>query len=384
MTSATERRVVVAGAGNMGRKWIATIAGTPGARVVGILDVDLAAATAAARSIDSPGVQVRTDVADLADLIATTGADVVMDATIPAAHHPVTAIALRSGCAVIGEKPAAQTVAQALSLCAGAEAYERLVLVSQSRRYNPHVDALVAHGTVLGDLGILQTDFYRAPHFGGFREEMDHPLLLDMAIHPFDTARYVLGAEPVSVFCRSFNPSWSWYRGDAAAVATFEMDSGAQYTYNASWCSDGAETSWNGSWRLNGTHGTVLWDGESDPVPDVGPQVPPSGHAADHGAARSGIAGAWDAFLAALEAPRVAGPRGHIHENVLSLVMVEAAIASARAGLPLAIDDLLERARERALADETDPVVRERLACWGPVREHLLAAGRAGVAGVLG
>ncbi|WP_154793593.1 Gfo/Idh/MocA family protein [Occultella kanbiaonis] len=372
MTAASERRVVVAGAGNMGRKWIATIAATPGARVVGIVDVDAATASAAAGTLDG-GAQVGTE---LAGLVAATGADVVMDATIPAAHHAVTATALRAGCAVIGEKPAAQTLAQALSLCAGAEAYDRLVLVSQSRRYNPHVDALAANGASLGGLGIGQTDFYRAPHFGGFREEMDHPLLLDMAIHPFDTARYVLDAEPVSVYCRSFNPPWSWYRGDAAAVATFEMDSGAQYTYNASWCSDGAETSWNGAWRLNGAGGTVRWDGESEPVLDAATDLDPAAPAATESAARSGIAGAWDAFLAALEAPPTTPrPRGHIHENVLSLAMVEAAISSARAGLPVVIDDLLEQARERALADETDPLVRERLAGWGTVRDHLLGAG---------
>jgi predicted dehydrogenase len=381
MTTASEHRVVVAGAGNMGRKWIGTIAATPGARVVGILDVDEAAATAAAGTLGRQDTRIGTDVADLADLIATTGADVVMDATIPAAHHTVTATALRAGCAVIGEKPAAQTLAQALSLCAGAEAYDRLVLVSQSRRYNPHVHALAAHGAGLGELGIGQTDFYRAPHFGGFREEMDHPLLLDMAIHAFDTARYVLDAEPVGVYCRSFNPPWSWYRGDAAAVATFEMDSGAQYTYNASWCSDGAETSWNGAWRLNGAGGTVLWDGESEPVLDAA-DLDRGAAAAGTSRARSGIAGAWDAFCSALDAPATSPrPRGHIHENVLSLVMVEAAISSARAGLPVAIDDLLENALVRALADETDPLVRERLTGWGPVRDHLLGAGRAAAVG---
>ena len=32
-----------------------------------------------------------------------------------------------------------------------------------------------------------------APHFGGFREEMDNVLLLDMAIHTFDAARFVSG-----------------------------------------------------------------------------------------------------------------------------------------------------------------------------------------------
>ena len=39
----------------------------------------------------------------------------------------------------------------------------------------------------------VHADFFVAPHFGGFREEMDHVLLLDMAIHTFDAARYMTG-----------------------------------------------------------------------------------------------------------------------------------------------------------------------------------------------
>ena len=39
---------------------------------------------------------------------------------------------------------------------------------------------------------------------------MDSPLLVDMSIHTFDAARYVTGADPVSVQCTEFNPAWSW------------------------------------------------------------------------------------------------------------------------------------------------------------------------------
>ena len=46
---------------------------------------------------------------------------------------------------------------------------------------------------------------------------MAYPLLKDMAIHQFDLARDLIGSEPVSISCESFNPGWSWYAGDAAA-----------------------------------------------------------------------------------------------------------------------------------------------------------------------
>ena len=35
---------------------------------------------------------------------------------------------------------------------------------------------------------------------------MDSPLVLDMAIHTFDQARFITGANPISVYCHEFNP----------------------------------------------------------------------------------------------------------------------------------------------------------------------------------
>ena len=53
----------------------------------------------------------------------------------------------------------------------------------------------------LGRLGLVACDVFKAPHFGGFRDEMAYPLLMDMAIHQFDLARDLIGSEPVSVSC---------------------------------------------------------------------------------------------------------------------------------------------------------------------------------------
>lgn len=57
-------------------------------------------------------------------------------------------------------------------------------------------------------------------HFGGFRDKMPSPLILDMAIHHFDLARYMSGADPVAVYAKEFNPAGSWYKGDVSATAS--------------------------------------------------------------------------------------------------------------------------------------------------------------------
>ncbi|MFE6971949.1 Gfo/Idh/MocA family protein [Isoptericola sp. NPDC057653] len=353
----------------MGRAWLTAVGAEPGAELAGVVDLDVDAARRALADAGLAGVPVGTDAVDLA---RATGARAVVDVTVPAAHHPVTTAALFAGLPVLGEKPAAATVAETLSLVAAAEVTGQLFMVSQSRRYNPQLAAFRRQAGTLGRPGLLTTEFFRAPRFGGFREEMAHPLLVDMAIHPFDTARYLLDAEPVSVYCESFNPPWSWYSGDAAASAVFEMTGGVRYAYTGSWCSPGRETSWNGAWRLSGEHGTASWDGDHDPEVERAPA--PAGEEARGGAAGGestgeGIAGALTAFLAALDGGPV--PRGEVHENVLSLAMVEAAVASATSGERVLVDDVLERAHAEALATEAREDVRARLASWTSVRAAL-------------
>jgi predicted dehydrogenase len=168
-----------------------------------------------------------------------------------------------------------------------------------------------------------------------------------MAIHPFDSARYLLDAEPVSVYCDEYNPGWSRYRGAAAATAIFRMSGDQRYVYTASWCSPGLETSWNGTWRISAAGGSARWDGDNPPIVEA---------VADPGGASSvpvdkateGIAGALAEFVEALRSGRT--PRGEVHENLLSLAMVHGAVESAASGRPILIDDVLNRARAEALA----------------------------------
>src|SRR5947199_4278988 len=231
----------------MGRHWLATVSAARGVELVGIADLDLDAARAAAVDAARPDLPVGSDAVVLAE---KTSAQALINVTVPEAHHPVTTAALFAGLPVLGEKPAADDVSHALSLAAAAEVTGELFMVSQSRRWNPQLSTLHSMTAHLGAIGTVTTDFFRAPHFGGFRDRMAHPLLVDMAIHPFDSVRFLLGAEPVSAYCQTYNPAWSWYAGDANATAVFEMETGTRYVYNGSWCSPGAETSWNGTWRV--------------------------------------------------------------------------------------------------------------------------------------
>jgi predicted dehydrogenase len=365
--------VVMVGAGGMGRAWLRAIAAEPLVELAAVADLDLDVARDAIVATGSPTVPVGPDAVALAQ---ATGALAVVDVTIPAAHHPVTTAALFAGLPVLGEKPAAATLAEALSLCAAAEVTGELFMVSQSRRWNPRLAAFRDLLTTLGPVATLTTQFFKAAHFGGFREEMADPLLVDMAIHAFDSARFLLRAEPTAVLCEAYNPPWSWYAGNAATSATFTLDNGARYAYHGSWCAPGAETSWNGDWRASAEHGSVLWDGEGPPVSFVdeghmerqfldGP-TDAAGRPAPVRDGPDGIAGALCAFAEALRSGGT--PDGEVHGNIMTLAMVEAAAHAAATGRRVALDDVLADAHHEAVRTETRDDVRAALRSWTDLR----------------
>lgn len=343
-------RAVSVGAGGMGRGWLRALSRSDDVDLVGVVDVNPDAIPAALADVlgDDPAVDDIVTGTELTAVARSAEADMVVDVTIPEAHHAITLEAFSLGLPVIGEKPMAATLAEAASLTTAAEKAGELFMVSQSRRYDRNLFALKALAGRLGHVDIVTTEFFKAPHFGGFRDEMDHPLVLDMAIHSFDSARFLLDAEPVAVYCEEYNPTWSWYAGDAGSTAIFEMSGGQRYVYTGSWCSPGAETSWNGRWRVSGSAGSATWDGDDAPAADT-PAAEPSGVPESAAATPpgAGIAGSLSEFVHALRTGTT--PMGECHDNLLSLAMVHAAIASSQTRARVDVRDILDDARELAL-----------------------------------
>ncbi len=332
-------KAVLVGAGGMGRAWAKNLSECPDVDIVGWVDLRPEAAASGAADLGLTELYLG---ADLGVALAERRPDFVVDVTVPEAHRDVTLQALAAGLPVLGEKPMADSMAHAHEMVAASERAGKLYMVSQSRRYDARLAALRALIVgATGPLGLLNSDFYIGAHFGGFRDEMPNVLLLDMAIHTFDAARYLGGADPVAVYCEEFNPPWSWYRSNASATAIFEMTGGLRYTYRGSWCAEGRHTSWESEWRASGPHGTATWDGLGAPVADVvsetsgfTSQTEVRGVAVAEGAP-SGIAGSLRDFLNALRTG--ATPMGECHDNIKSLAMVFAAIESAGSGQRVAV-----------------------------------------------
>lgn len=335
----TSLRALLVGAGGMGRAWARAIANNPDLSLIGWVDPFTDRVGDGIASLGLSDVAVEEDIEPA---LAKWSPDFVVDVAVPEAHHQITRRCLEAGVAVLGEKPMAVNLEEARDLVRLSDRTSTLFVVSQNRRYNAKLaafKALVAQR--LGGIGHLNAEFYRAPHFGGFREEMDSPLLVDMAIHTFDAARYVTGVDPINVLCTEFNPAWSWYRGAASAVAEFEFTDRIRFSYEGSWCANGLETSWDSSWRALGARGSAIWDGTSNPVAEVrqpGDEGPGTERVEVGPAAISGdgIAGSLADFVKALRTGET--PMNECHDNIKSFAMVAAALESSRSGRRVAVE----------------------------------------------
>jgi predicted dehydrogenase len=335
-------RAVLVGGGGMGRAWARTLQGSPNAKIEGWVEVDGETMAAALNEVP---LELSYAGPSLTEALQQIRPDFVVDVTPPEVHRLVTLEALDAGIPVIGEKPMAESMESAKEMVAAASRARRIYMVSQSRRFDGRVKAfqsLVARE--IGPPGILHADFFRGPHFGGFRDQMESPLLLDMAIHTFDQARYVLGTNAVSVLAEEYNPLWSWWAGDACANALFEMSDGARFSYGGSWCAEGMPTSWEASWRAVGARGSVLWDGHGSPAgerlaDDQGFERPMTPIGEDSHKITGGIGGALEEFCHALRSGRT--PMCSAEDNIQSLAMVFAAKASAAEGRRVKISEML-------------------------------------------
>lgn len=333
--------VVLCGCGAMAKGWLRAVQSTPDLRdalsVVGLVDLDQNVARALADEFKLGAVFTGTD---LGEVLEQTRADIVFDVVIPAARHPVVRTALAHGCHVLSEKPMSSSMSEAADLIEAAKAAGKIHSVVQNRRFISGVRRMrrFVESGVIGDITAIHCDFFIGPHFGGFREKMDNVLLLDMAIHTFDAARYVSGKQPLSVYCLETNPRGSWYAHGASANAVFQLSDDVVFTYRGSWCAEGERTSWESAWRIVGTKGMLTWDGEETFKASVaGTQdgllrgftpvevLPPAREEETHGHA-SVIAD----FLKAIRTGQPSETDGQ--DNIKSLAMVFGAIESARTG----------------------------------------------------
>ncbi|MEZ4669759.1 MAG: Gfo/Idh/MocA family oxidoreductase [Anaerolineae bacterium] len=250
-------KVIQVGIGGMGTAWLNTVLQSPEVEFAAFVEVNDQIATAQA---DKFALDRGLIFKSLPAALEAVKADGVINVTPPQFHREVSFAALEAGLPVLSEKPLAGTLDDAQAIVKKANQTGVLHMVTQNYRYHQpcHTLKTVLASGELGRIGAVTVEFFKGPHFGGFREEMPYPLIIDMSIHHFDLMRFFLESDPLSVFGRSWNPAWSWYKGDASASVSLQFANGVAVAYNGSWCSQGQETPWNAHWRFECEKGVVI------------------------------------------------------------------------------------------------------------------------------
>ena len=193
-------RIAVLGVGRIGRMHAELIARrTPGAVLAAVQDVNGAAASEVGEML---GVSHTTDVATV---MASPDVDAVAICSSTDTHVELLVAAARAGKAIMCEKPISLdlgTVDRALAEVAEAGVP---LQIGFNRRFDPahrSVRDAVASGAV-GDVHLVRiTSRDPAPPPIDY-VKVSGGLFLDMTIHDFDMARYVVGSEVVDVFARA-------------------------------------------------------------------------------------------------------------------------------------------------------------------------------------
>lgn len=253
-------RFIQVGVGGSGRGWVQRLTDNPSVEVVALVDVNQTALTAA-RKVGNYGKEICFST--LSEALKSVKADALVCVTPPEYHKQCVVQAMKAGLNVITEKPMSDNLANCMSILKTSRNTGRTCVVSQNYRYKPETWTLACliESRQIGDIGQVKIDFYMGKDFGGgFRHEMDYPLLVDMAIHHFDLIRFVTGLNAVSVRGEAWNPAWSNYKGDCSSSLVFEMENGARVVYNASWCAKGQFCGWEGNWQIEGNRGSIIYE----------------------------------------------------------------------------------------------------------------------------
>ncbi len=189
--------VAVLGAGRIGQVHARTIAHRiPTARVVGVADPRIEAARALAEELSIPRVSERPE-----DLIHDPEIRAVLVCSSSDTHAELVIEAARAGKAVFCEKPLDLDLARIDQVLAEVERAGTPLMLGFNRRFDPdfaRLRALVAEGAVGRPEMLRITSRDPAPPPAEYAA-VSGGMFLDMTIHDFDMARFVMGVEVVEL-----------------------------------------------------------------------------------------------------------------------------------------------------------------------------------------
>jgi len=324
-------KIGLIGCGNI-TKWHLKAYQAAGYQVVALCDIDRSKAEERRKAF-----YPTAEVLDFDELLSRDEISVVDIATHTATRPPLVEAALTSGKHVLSQKPFVEDLTEGERLANLADKAGRFLAVNQNGRWAPHWSYLreAVKTGLLGELSAVHCEVHWNHDClsGTEFEKMHHLILFDFAIHWFDILCCFMGErQPLRIYASLTRSQTQTISPPLLAQATVEYEGAqASLVFDANTCTGPWETTF-----VAGQRGTVRCQG-----PDIRNQELVM--TTEEGTSQPALTGTWfpDGFhgtmgelLCAIEAGHP--PTHSARNNLKSLALCFAAVASAESGKPVA------------------------------------------------
>lgn len=341
--------IIHLGVGGRGRHWLDFVAQHPDFESVACVDKD-EQSLLDARAL--PGQTHGRFFTSVDEALLSVRADAVLIASPSFLHAQHTMRALEAGFAVMVEKPLANNLPEAVQLIERARLVGRPVVVAENYRFF-QAERTLRHVLDAGRIGRIASavciDRRDQPSRaqGPWVKDMAYPFLTEIAVHHFDSFRYLFNRQPIAIFAKSYNPPGSDYAQGGAAEALIELEGAFPIQYSGTmvatryeyslWVEGETGELWTDRrrvwWRPKGKRAYAAV--KPVPVPRGDEERYP----------KAGTVSLLNQFRDALilgKKPETSG-----EDNIWSLAMVEASMVSVREGRRVQIPEVFTPALQR-------------------------------------
>lgn len=350
--SKTRKRALLLGAGGWAREhWIEQV--LPDFRdqleIVGLVDINKSILKDSGNALGLQGNQIFSNMGTAFNKVRADFCIIVLP---PHVHKQAVMFAVNKNIHILSEKPITDRYEDTIAVYKAVRKKSIKMAITQNYRYESPITTLkkVLQSNKLGAVDYIiaryASDYRLAGSWDvGSVYEMEHPLLIEGAIHHFDMIRNLSGANCRSIYCTSWNPKWSNFKNNANALVMMEMTNRIKAVYEGNSLAAGYINRWHQEYyRVECEKGSVEVDRgdrivrvytrnkvgkqtveEMLPVPAL-----PSGH---HKILND--------FLDWLDGGEV--PETALENNIHSALMVFAAITAKEKDQPQLLKDYLPR-----------------------------------------
>jgi len=295
---------------------------------------------------------------DIHRAFAENRADFATIVVPPDRHEGVVDIALEHGCHILSEKPIAHSLEASCRIARKVSEAGVKMAVTMSHRFRQDITCFreAVRNPANGPLDYVVCRFtWDARHTDGtFRYTMEHPLLIDAAVHHLDLTVDLTGAPCDSLFATTWRPEWTEMAGHCQGFVTMTAANGAHALYEGADANRVGLNSWMHEYlraecrdaTLILSHGRIERFTKGGSVQEgTGETIPLRD--------QPKWANAWliEQFCDWLE--RGEPMETAIDANLQSVALVFAAIESSRTGQPVKVQEFLDTAQRGANSTTT-------------------------------